>query len=646
MRLPRSVLASLTVAASVTAAALALSGPARAAAPGALDTGWAGTGIATTAPYSPGDDEGTAVARQQNGRIVVVGSAYDGTSYPHMAVVRYLTDGTLDTTFGSAGKAIVPSFFGTTASPDTNGDLAYAVALQPDGKILVAGAASHANGMGALAVTRYNTDGTPDHTFGANGNGRVTVRVGTGGYDDVVRGIAVQPDGGIVLAGAYAGGWTVARLTAAGVLDTTFDPSGAQPGVQAFNLGDSLADSAYAVSVETLSPSGFAIVVGGSAAHTPGAPGAFNEDFAVVRFTSAGAFDPTFGGGDGIATTNPGASFDAVTSLAVRSDGKIVVAGLGPAAALTVARFTAAGALDPTFAAGTGRVTLDVNGDPAVPATGLALMADGSILAADTSDNGDDDAQLVKLTVSGAVDTSFGTDGVVTTNIRTANSVDRVGGVVLDANGRLIVVGSSAVGSSTRWFAARYFTAAAATVTASPVDTVACGSTATFQATVTGAAPLHYAWQVLNPGASKYVSLVDGPTVSGSTTTALSLSSLTAADDGKRYHLTVTNPGGIVYSASALLTVGTAPAVTSQPTQISPGGPGVVGFTAAASGNPGPTQKWYVSVAGGAYTVIAGATSNPYTFTPTAAQNGDKYKAKFTNACGSVLTASATLVVS
>jgi uncharacterized delta-60 repeat protein len=154
---------------------------------GTLDTTFNTTGMVAT-PIGSGTDYGSAVAVQGDGKIVVAGWAH-GSNYD-FAVVRYNADGALDTTFGTGGK--VTTDFGI------GDDAASSVAIQSDGKIVVAGQAY--NGIDTdVAVVRYNTDGALDTTFGTGG--KVTIAYASTFH--YANGVALQPDGKIVVAGEY-----------------------------------------------------------------------------------------------------------------------------------------------------------------------------------------------------------------------------------------------------------------------------------------------------------------------------------------------------------------------------------------------------------------------------------------------------------
>jgi uncharacterized delta-60 repeat protein len=182
---------------------------------GSLDATFGSAGVAQIAiSAGSGSDQASSLAVQADGCIVLAGSSDNG-SYYDFSVARLLADGSLDTSFGTAGTVVIP--LGSKSA------YAYSVAIQPDGRILVAG--NSYNGTGTdLTVLRLNTDGSLDTSFSGDGTALVSV----GSYGEV-RSIAVQPDGKIVLGGtSYDSGlanpqFTLVRLNADGSLDTSFN---------------------------------------------------------------------------------------------------------------------------------------------------------------------------------------------------------------------------------------------------------------------------------------------------------------------------------------------------------------------------------------------------------------------------------------
>ena len=173
-------------------------------------------------------------------------------------------------------------------------------------------------------------------------------------------------------------------------------------------------------------------------------------------------------------------------------------------------------------------------------------------------------------------------------------------------------------------------------VITNPSDqTVCAGSSVSFTATSAGFPPPTVQWQVSTGGP-----FADIP---GATSTTLTFIA-TAAQNGNQYRAVFTNTAGTATSTAATLTVNTAPTVTTNPTNQTVCDGGTATFTAAANSSPAATVQWQVST-GGPFSNIPGATSTTLTFIATAAQNGNQYRAVFTNSCGSTNTTAATLSV-
>jgi uncharacterized delta-60 repeat protein len=266
---------------------------------GTLDITFGSGGIVTTSVPPAGYNGAESVAIQPDGKIVAVGTYCNEDSFPKIAVVRYTISGTLDHTFGSGGIVT------TSVSSSQAQDLAYAIAAQDDGKIVVAGSA---NSFRAMVVLRYTVSGTLDTAFGSGGVVTTSVSsTGNGIYD-----IAVQDDGRIVAAGAAffpdSGRFHFAllRYTALGTPDETFGSSGVVTTI----IGPGNA-TAYGLAIQRDGK----IVAAGS-----------SSGFALVRYTPAGALDPGFGSG-GVVTTSIESGHESAQAVALQRDGKIVVAG-------------------------------------------------------------------------------------------------------------------------------------------------------------------------------------------------------------------------------------------------------------------------------------------------------------------------------
>ncbi len=353
-----------------------------------------------------------------------------------LTVTVYGPPGSLDTSFGSAqGRVVVGAGAGD--------DYAYAVAVQADGKVVVAGrAAEH---LGDFALIRLDRDGQLDPTFGDGGR----VLTDFSGTADTAYALAIQPDGKIVAAGTTTGAGTasdfaLARYNADGSLDASFGTAGKVTTA----LGND-ADTAYAIVLQADGK----LVVGGDSNRSSSTTGI---DFALVRYTAAGALDPTFGSA-GIALTPIVASGgrDSIYALALQTvDGETRIVAAGGEGDFALARYTASGALDTTF--GTGGKTSGIFGSTIGAARAVAITPAGAIAVAGHSNH---DVALVQLTESGTLDPHFGTAGKVITKLSTRNW-DEAQALALDTAGKLVVAGwvYEGGGSAGDFALARYLT--------------------------------------------------------------------------------------------------------------------------------------------------------------------------------------------
>jgi uncharacterized delta-60 repeat protein len=356
---------------------------ARYTAAGILDTTFNTTGLATTSIGTMANALGLVV--QSNGKVVVVGNGFiNGTT--QIILIRYNTDGSLDSTFGTNG--IVTTSLGAGASGN-------AIVLDAQGNIIIAGSVT-GNSVPQFFAARYSaTDGTLDTTFNPNGSTPGVATVGIG-YRAKVNAIALQPaDGKIVLAGwaSYGNGdvFAVARFNTDGSLDTTFNPSGAQPGIITNQIGAIChANGVVIQSDESI------LIVG-------------NADAALfmASFTSAGEMDSSFGTGGLVYTTSIGLKSQGANGVTLDANNNIVITGFADNQ-LLLARYTSTGALDTTFNS-TGYATIsygDMNAGLAVQS-----LSTGNLVAVGYADL---DFLLVEFTDTGSIYQSFGINGVVT----------------------------------------------------------------------------------------------------------------------------------------------------------------------------------------------------------------------------------------
>jgi uncharacterized delta-60 repeat protein len=326
---------------------------------GGLDTAFGGTGTVVTDVGEIAMASGVALDAQ--GRIVVVGTRTEG-DLVEVVVVRYLPDGALDTTFQQTGSLIFN--FGGESFGES-------IAIQLDGKIVIAGSRTKPGEPSRVAVARLNPDGGFDISF--DGDGRRVIEFPTDAFGSSV---AVQDDGKIVIAGTLVttsdDNFAVIRLAADGSFDLGFDGNGKAD----TDFGGD--DSGAAVAIHADGH----VVVAGTRTSTSG------SDFAVGVYREDGSLEATFSGnGKSVADF---AANEVGKAVAVQNDGKIVVAGQRTGATgsdFAVARFLPDGSLDPTLD-GDGKLRVDLFEGVATDddAVAVAVAPGGKLVAAGTTE--------------------------------------------------------------------------------------------------------------------------------------------------------------------------------------------------------------------------------------------------------------------
>jgi uncharacterized delta-60 repeat protein len=317
--------------------------------------------------------------------------------------------GFLDATFSGDGKVV------TNVAGDDSGD---AVAIQADGKILVAGSSS---GGTDIALLRYTTAGVLDTSF--DGDGKVTTDIDG---EDAALGIAVAPDQKILVAGTSSGGTTavVVRYGTDGVVDATFGVDGVAEA--------SLPGGSIAFDIGLQSDGG--IVITGFTGFMAGSP-----QVMTARFDAGGVLDPAFDG-DGIVATPLGAGGGIATGLAVQADDKVVVAGTSLSTSsenVALLRYDTDGSLDASFG-NNGRRTTDVGPGPD-EGSDVVVQPDGKIVVVGNA--GFSRGAVLRYTIEGALDASFSGDGKRTVSF---GGFDGFRGVGLLGDGRIVAIGSGA----------------------------------------------------------------------------------------------------------------------------------------------------------------------------------------------------------
>ena len=415
------------------------------AAPGDLDRSFGFSGKQTT--DFGANETAQGVAMQGDGKIVVAGYRTWPADGAFM-VARYNVDGSLDKSFSDDGKQ-------TTDFGGAN-DGARDVAIQSDGKIVVAGAThGQGNSDGDFALARYNVDGSLDKSFSGDGRQTTDIRGGS----DSGHTLAIQSDGKIVVAGiSYPqsggrGDFGLARYNVDGSLDTSFSSDYLVPGEDFEAINDLLSNSEGTQTTDFGGHDGahgLAIQSDGKivAAGYHYTADRHIAEIALARYNADGSLDSSFSG-DGKQTTDLGGDqtligegHDSATAVAMQSDGKIVVAGgsdQGASYHFAVARYNGDGSLDSSFS-GDGKQTTGFGGSSAF-ASATAIQGDGKIVVAGDASN---NFALARYHADGSLDSSFSGDGKQTTDF--GGMYDNAEAVTLQSDAKIVVAGASANG--------------------------------------------------------------------------------------------------------------------------------------------------------------------------------------------------------
>ena len=416
--------------------AINLSLPSAYAAQGDLDSSFGSSGMVSRALGSFPGSAGNSVLAYSDGKYLV-GGAIDAGATSDFALVRFNSNGSLDSTFSTDGIET------TTVSVGDSSNI-ISMAFTNEGKIVVGGYVNKA-GVTSIAIARYTSDGILDTTF--SGDGIETTTIGIDGTQ--VRAIGVDSLGRI-----YAAGWAndvsiyqafVARYNSAGGLDTTFSIDGIATG----SIGDGLDESFNALIVSSDNK----VIVGGNASSGG------NYQTALMRFTETGTPDSTFGSANsGVETSTAFGSNVLITALSLDRNGKIVVGAQPlPASFLAVARYNANGTLDSSFSTDGIETTTSI----AASAFIVDIEVDALnriVIAGSAGPLSTNSAFMVgRYLTSGGLDTSFGTNGFSTTALSMGGSSgDQAYGLAINSNGQILVAGTDFDETSYSMALARY----------------------------------------------------------------------------------------------------------------------------------------------------------------------------------------------
>jgi uncharacterized delta-60 repeat protein len=327
---------------------------------GSLDASFGASGVATTNGVGVGYSIRTVL--QSDGKIVVA------AGLGAVNLVRYNTDGSLDTSFGTNGVV------STTLGDLYQQTQASSVALQSDGKLIVTGYGTYYGSSVVVRsfVFRYNTDGSLDTSFGASGKTEINVST----FSDTINDVAIQSDGKLVLA-VLTSEHFLARLNADGSLDTSFGNSGYATGL---TQGKTIKQIA-------LQSDGKIITVGTTSIDSVPAT---QEVFCLSRHTKDGVLDSTFGS-SGYTITSLNALSLSAYALAIKPDNAILAAGSSYSEDenqkyyhVALAAYNANGSLDSSFGSG-GVATVSGSANYDV-AYAVAVQSDGKVVAAGVTD--------------------------------------------------------------------------------------------------------------------------------------------------------------------------------------------------------------------------------------------------------------------
>lgn len=420
---------------------------------GTPDCDFGGTGLVTT--VVSGWSAGSDVVAQPDGKLVLAGHGHalgqEETRENNLYVLRYNPDGSLDDTFGVGGIAT----FGVTSQQDS--EYAYGVALQEvagETRVVVAGSAplkSGGNPQYGVLVVRLTSTGQLDTSFGTNG--RIQFGWASRG-DSWGRDVVVQCDGRIVVAGKYGTDMGIARLTPNGALDSSFGTGGKTVVSLGKASGGDTIGGGFAVALQSFGDTQLSgcraeqrVVVVGNRPTVSGSN--TSRDMAIVRLLPNGAIDSSFGS-NGRQFVDNARSVDYAYGVTVDAANRVVVAGytqLGSSIStvdFAVVRLTPNGAFDSSFGTD-GKVTTDVN-EWLNDGQTVSVDSSGRIVLGGYSQNdgySQVDFTAIRYLDDGSLDTSFGTGGISVVDFGMGSGTDLGGRLTVDLAGRIVMVGNA-----------------------------------------------------------------------------------------------------------------------------------------------------------------------------------------------------------
>ena len=394
--------------------------------PGDLDLTFGTQGKVTT-EFDGVNTAAFSAVIQPNGYIILGGLDGSGSDL-NWALARYTPLGALDTTFGTGGK--VTYSFGANKSCGIG-----SLKLQSDGKIVAGGYAetSSANQY-AFAIVRFNVDGTVDSTFGTGGRVVETMEaVPDSQADDFGSSLVIyQDDGTIVLGGTAQNGAAAPKKFAL----LSVDKNGVVNYKKLVNFTGTSNDTLHSLSLQ----SDGKIVAGGYSAEDSG------ESLALARYAPNGELDTSFGTGGKVTTSIAGSTQARGNSVAIKSNGKILLGGYARFGTspneydnFVLAQYNTDGSLDTDFG-DNGLVIVGFIAETSNDiAYSLAVQDNGKIILAGFVEVGLADFSMYRFNIDGSIDTTFGTNGKVSTDFGATN--DKAQAAVIQSDGDIILAG-------------------------------------------------------------------------------------------------------------------------------------------------------------------------------------------------------------